>query len=155
MVVYTSRLLSLLGNYLDSLHVRIGLGSLMSFFCAIQMLISRPQPFGQQVQVAPLSRFDRRIGQCLPVCHHPFPLLHWLHIVWPWRRACAIVVAANPCPASKGVHPMAELNVVLIANWKAGNAIIFNCLYSWSDNFRIIDPIDWLTLSQIEFPLGL
>jgi hypothetical protein len=29
-----------------------------------------------------------------------------------------MVVAIKPCPASKGVHPIAELNVVLIANWK-------------------------------------
>jgi hypothetical protein len=30
------------------------------------------------------------------------------------RRACAIVVAdtSRPCPASKGVQPIAELNVV-------------------------------------------
>ena len=34
-----------------------------------------------------------------------------------WILACAIVVAAMPCPASKGVQPIAELNVVFKANW--------------------------------------
>ena len=72
-----------------------------------------------------------------------------------WRRAWAIVVACNPCPASNGVHPIAELNVVFKANWKAGSAIFLNCLYSWSVSFLIMEPMDWFTLSQIEFPLGL
>jgi hypothetical protein len=60
-----------------------------------------------------------------------------------------------PCPASNGVQPIAELNVVFKANWKAGSAMLFNCLYSWSVSFLIIDPMHWLTRSHIEFPLGL
>ncbi len=73
-----------------------------------------------------------------------------------WRRAWAIVVACKPCSASNGVHPIAELNVVFKANWKAGSsAMLFNCLYSWPVRFLIIEPIDWLTRSHIEFPLGL
>jgi hypothetical protein len=70
-------------------------------------------------------------------------------------RACAMVVAAKPWPASNGVHPIAELNVVLRANWKAGSALLFKFLYSWSFNCLIIDPSDWLIRSQIELPRGL
>jgi hypothetical protein len=66
-----------------------------------------------------------------------------------------MVVAAKPWPASNGVHPIAELNVVLRAYWKAGSARVPRCLYSWSFSFLIIDSSDWLILSQIEFPLGL
>jgi hypothetical protein len=70
-------------------------------------------------------------------------------------RACAMVVAAKLWPASNGVHPIAELNVVLRANRKAGSALLFKFLYSWSFNFRIIDPSDWLIRSQIELSRGL
>ena len=65
------------------------------------------------------------------------------------------VVAIKPCPASKGVHPIAELNVVLMANWKDDKYNVLKFLYSWSDSLRIIDPMVWFTLSQIAFPLGL
>ena len=41
-----------------------------------------------------------------------------------------MVVAIKPCPASKGVHPIAELNVVLIANWKDGKYKELRFLYS-------------------------
>jgi hypothetical protein len=45
-------------------------------------------------------------------------------------RACVMVVAINPCPASKGVQPMAELNVVLMANWNDGKYNVLKFLYS-------------------------
>ena len=69
--------------------------------------------------------------------------------------AWVMVVAINPCPASKGVHPIAELNVVLMANWKEGRYNVLKFLYSWSDNLRIMAPMVWFTLSQMAFPLGL
>jgi hypothetical protein len=59
-------------------------------------------------------------------------------------RAWAIVVACKPCLASNGVQPIAELNVMFRANWKAGSAMLFNCSYSWSVSFLIIDPMDAL-----------
>ncbi len=100
---YTDRLPFLLDDiYLTLQHVRIDLDSLMSSFYAILMSILPLRPSWQQVQVAFLLCFlwskswstsSSSVSPSLP----PSALVAY-HVAW--RRACAIVVAANPCPAS-------------------------------------------------------
>ncbi len=51
-----------------------------------------------------------------------------------WRRACAIVVAASPCPASKGVHQDREIKISMATFFKTW------CLNKGGGPFTIIPP---------------